>query len=86
MAQGREPVFFVVNRWLEDYAILNHTAIFENRPEISKYNSYISDYQPSPNQMNEFDQSINNITKYEDLVSNIKTNKGPIFGKTVSTQ
>lgn len=86
MAQGREPIAFVLNRGLGNYPIPNHTATYERRPEISKYNAYITNYQANPKQMQAFDASNGTVINYEDLIGNVQTNIGPIFGKISPTQ
>lgn len=83
MAQGREPVFVALNRGLENnYSIPNHVATFERRPELFKYNSYISNYIGDDTQVENFDGSANTSITYNDLVGNSQTNIGPVFGKT----
>lgn len=81
MAQGREPVFLILNRGLGDYPIKNHIAIFERRPELGKYDYYITNYAAKDPQIEKFDLSSNSIINYEDLLGNSKTNTGPIIGK-----
>ena len=84
MGQGREPIAMVLNRGLGDYPLKNHIGTFERRPEICKYNSYISNYLAKPEQIESFDRSNSTSTTYEDLVGNSHTNIGPVFGKTDS--
>jgi hypothetical protein len=64
MGQGREPIFLVLNGGLGNYSISNDTATVENRPQISKYNSSILNYQPNGKQFEAFDSSMGNITNY----------------------
>lgn len=80
MAQGREPVFMVLNRGLGDYPIPNHMATFERRPEIGEYNPYISDYLLMRTQLENFDRSANTVIEYNDLIGNSHTNTDPIIG------
>jgi hypothetical protein len=82
-AQGREPIAMILNRGMGNYLIQNHIATFERRPEICKYNSYISNYVAEEQQIEKFDRSNGTSVNYEDLVGNSYTNIGPIFGKTV---
>jgi hypothetical protein len=84
MGQGREPIALVLNRGLGDYPLPNHISTFERRPEICKYNSYISNYLAEPGQIKNFDASNSSSITYQDLVGNSQTNIGPVFGKTAS--
>lgn len=84
MGQGREPIAMVLNRGLGDYPLTNHIGTFERRPEICKYNSYISNYLAKPGQIEKFDASNSSSITYQDLVGNSHTNIGPVFGKTAS--
>ena len=74
----------VLNRGLGDYPLTNHIGTFERRPEICKYNSYISNYLAKPGQIEKFDASNSSSITYQDLVGNSHTNIGPVFGKTAS--
>ena len=84
MGQGREPIAIVLNRGLGDYPLTNHIGTFERRPEICKYNPYISNYLAKPRQIENFDASNSSSITYQDLVGNLHTNIGPVFGKTAS--
>ena len=84
MAQGREPIAMALNRGLGDYPLPNHVGLFERRPELCKYNFYISNYLADDKQIDRFDGSNSTSITYEDLVGNSKTNIGPVFGKTDS--
>ena len=84
MGQGREPIAIVLNRGLGDYPLTNHIGTFERRPEICKYNPYISNYLAKPRQIENFDASNSSSITYQDLVGNSHTNIGPVFGKTAS--
>lgn len=84
MGQGREPIFLALNRGTEGYPVEHHAASFERRPEIWKYNSYISNYILKSNQVTRFDNSVNTTIDYKDLMGNSITNTGPIFGKDKS--
>lgn len=84
MGQGREPIAVVLNRGLGNYPLPNHIATFERRPEICKYNSYISNYLAKPGQIEKFDASNSSSIPYEDLVGNSHTNIGPVFGEIAS--
>ena len=55
-------------------------ATFERRPEICKYNPYISNYLLRDEQLENFDRSNNISTVYEDLVGNPHNETGPIIG------
>ena len=81
MGQGREPIAMLLNRGLGTYPLQNHIGTFERRPEICKYNPYITNYLANKNQIKAFDLSKNTSISYEDLVGNSHTNIGPIFGK-----
>lgn len=81
IGQSREPIIVVLNRGLGNYKLSNHISTFERRPEIGKYNSYISNYLPKPKQINRFDVTNSSSITYEDLVGNSHTNIGPFFGK-----
>ena len=85
MAQGREPVAMVLNRGLENYPVKNHIGTFERRPEICKYNPYISNYIATDDQIKNFDLSNSTSITYEDLVGNSHTNIGPVFGRIKSS-
>lgn len=82
MGQGREPITLVLNRGLGGYPIENHIASFERRPEIMKFNPYITTYQAQDRQMDNFNATQNHTMMYQDLVGNWQTNTGPIFGAT----
>jgi len=74
----------VLNRGLGNYPLPNHIGTFERRPEICKYNSYISNYLAKPGQIEKFDASNSSSITYEDLVGNSHTNIGPVFGEIAS--
>ena len=82
MGQGREPIAMVLNRGEGDYPIRHHIATFERRPEISGYNSYISNYVTDEVQIENFDSTNATSITYKDLFGNSHTNIGPVFGKT----
>ena len=82
MGQGREPIAVVLNRGLGNYPLQNHIATFERRPEIAKYNSYITNYLAKERQIQDFDLSKRTSITYEDLVGNSHTNIGPVFGSS----
>ena len=84
MGQGREPIIMVLNRGSGDYPLQNHIATFERRPEISKYNHYISNYLANEEQIEGFDRSNSTSITYEYLVGNSHTNIGPVFGEIAS--
>ena len=84
MGQGREPIAFVLNRGLGNYPLQNHIATFERRPEISEYNSYITNYIAKDGQIDDFDLSNSTVTTYEDLIGKSHTNIGPVFGEIAS--
>lgn len=84
MGQGREPIAMILNLGLGNYPLQNHIGTFERRPEICKYNSYISNYLAKDAQIEGFDLSNSTSTTYEDLVGNSHTNIGPVFSKTDS--
>lgn len=77
-------IAMVLNRGMGNYSLQNHIGTFERRPEISKYNSYISNYLAKDQQIENFDLSNSTSIRYEDLVGNLQTNIGPVFGKTDS--
>ena len=79
------PIAMVLNRGLGDYPLTNHIGTFERRPEICKYNPYISNYLAKPGQIEDFDASNSSSITYQDLVGNSHTNIGPVFGKTASS-
>ena len=81
MGQGVEPIILALNRGKDDYPVTNHIATFENRPEISKYNAYITHYQASPSQIQRFDAS-HEVIRYQNLIkdSDPNTHVGPVFG------
>lgn len=83
MAQYREPVFVILNRGLGDYPIPNHAAIYERKPEIYNYNSYITDYQLKVPQVDKFDNSVNTTIEYKDSFGNQITNIGPVIGSMI---
>jgi hypothetical protein len=85
IAQGREPILIILNRGLGNYSLTNHISTFERRPEICKYNSYLTNYVADDAQIKNFDFNNNTSITYEDLVENSHTNIGPIFGKRVVT-
>jgi hypothetical protein len=74
----------ILNRGLVNYSLQNHIGTFERRPEIYKYNSYISNYLAKDVQIEGFDLRNSILITYEDLVGNSHTNIGPIFSKTDS--
>jgi hypothetical protein len=74
MGQGREPIAVALNRGEGDYPIQNHVGTFERRPEVFDYNSYISNYQLRPEQLEAFDLTNGTSTTYEDLLGNPHTN------------
>lgn len=61
MAQGRDPVIMVLNRGIGNYSLKNHISTFERRPEISKYNSYITNYVAKQKQIRDFDRSNSSV-------------------------
>lgn len=85
MGQGREPIAVVLNRGLGNYPLPNHIGTFERRPEISHYNSYISNYLAKPGQIEKFDASNSTSITYQDLIGNSHTNIGPVFGEIASS-
>jgi hypothetical protein len=85
IGQGGEPIAIILNRGLGNYPLKNHIGTFERRPEICKYNSYISNYIAKDAQIKNFDLSNSTSITYEDLVGNSHTNIGPIFGESVVT-
>lgn len=85
MGQGREPIAMILNRGMGDYPLQNHIGTFERRPEICKYNPYISNYLAKDAQIEGFALSNSTSITYEDLVGNSYTNIGPVFGKTDSS-
>lgn len=84
MGQGREPIAMALNRGLGDYPLQNHIGTFERRPEICKYNSYITNYLATKKQIKGFDLSNSTSITYEDVLGNSHTNIGPVFGETDS--
>ena len=80
IAQSREPISIALNRGQGNYSLKNHMATFERRPEICKYNPYISNYLLRDEQLENFDRSNNISTVYEDLVGNPHNETGPIIG------
>ena len=74
----------ILNRGLGNYPLQNHIGRFERRPEICKYNSYISNYLAKDAQIEGFDLRNSTSITYEDLVGNSHTNIGTVFGKTDS--
>ena len=85
VGQGQEPIAMILNRGRGNYPLQNHIGTFEWRPEICKYNSYISNYLAKDAQIEGFDLSNSTSITYEDLVGNSHTNIGPVFGKTDSS-
>ena len=85
MGQGRKPIAMVLNRGLGDYPLTNHIGTFERRPEICKYNSYITNYLAKEKQIEGFDITSSTSITYEDVFGNSHTNIGPVFGETNSS-
>ena len=85
MGQGREPIVCVINRGKGGYQPANHSATFDRHPYVWQHNHYISQYVPSPKQVEDFDKSVNMSITYEDIFGNLKTNVGPVFGKIHNT-